>query len=221
VTREHWRTKLRRRPRRGAESLRSSHPVDSVGVERRVSPPPRRWGACQFLESFEWETTVEMSASPRGAPATILAVPPPRIDARAYLKGDCLQRFFRRRNFERQCSRVILADSLQNRAFGRFEGPKFWRFAREGLFRYTPTGLYRLFSTVSICRARPSGRSCTVLYRQSGTWSDYTESKLASSCMPIRTRAIRPTGRFDRINFPNQTCLRLYLELRVSKSRFS
>ena len=45
-------------PRRGVTSLRSSHAVDSVGVERRVSPPPRRWGASLFLESFEWETTV-------------------------------------------------------------------------------------------------------------------------------------------------------------------
>jgi hypothetical protein len=41
----------------------------------------------------------------------MLAVSPPRIDARAYLKGGCLRRFCRRRNFVRQCSRVILADS--------------------------------------------------------------------------------------------------------------
>jgi hypothetical protein len=31
MTREQWHTKCRRRPRRGAESLRSSHAVDSVG----------------------------------------------------------------------------------------------------------------------------------------------------------------------------------------------
>jgi len=39
------------------------------------------------------------------------------------------------------------------------------------------------------------------MYRQSGTWSDYTESKLVSNCLPIRevTRAIRPTGRFNLI----------------------
>ena len=85
--------------------------MDSVGVERRVSPPPRRWGACHFLESFEWETTVYMCASPRGAPAAIVAISPPRIDARACLKGVCLGRFCRRRNFVRQCSRVIVADS--------------------------------------------------------------------------------------------------------------
>jgi len=53
MTREHWRTKLQRRPRRGPESLRSSHAVDSVGVERRVSPPPRRWAASLFLESID------------------------------------------------------------------------------------------------------------------------------------------------------------------------
>ena len=61
------------------------------------------------------------------------------------------------------------------------------------------------------------------LYRQSGTWSDYTESKLVSNYLPIRevTRAIRPTGRFNRSNLPNQTCLPLYLGLRVSKSIFT
>jgi len=52
------------------------------------------------------------------------------------------------RNFVRQCSRVNPADSplkteLHDRAPRRFKGPKFWRFAREGLFRYTPTGLLR------------------------------------------------------------------------------
>jgi hypothetical protein len=52
-----------------------------------------------------------MCASPRGAPAATLAVSPPRIDARACLKGGYLRRFCRRRNFVRQCSRVILADS--------------------------------------------------------------------------------------------------------------
>jgi hypothetical protein len=50
-----------------------------------------------------------MCASPRGAPAAILATP--RIDARAYANGGCPRRFCRRRSFERQCSRVILADS--------------------------------------------------------------------------------------------------------------
>jgi hypothetical protein len=52
-----------------------------------------------------------MCASPQGAPAAILAVSPSRIDARANLKGGCLRRFCRRRNFERHCSRVIVADS--------------------------------------------------------------------------------------------------------------
>jgi hypothetical protein len=31
--------------------------------------------------------------------------------------------------------------ATQNRVSGRFEGPEFWRFTREGLIRYTPTGL--------------------------------------------------------------------------------
>jgi len=52
-----------------------------------------------------------MYASPRGSPAAILAVSPPRIDTRACLKGVCLWRFCRRRNFVRQCWRVIVADS--------------------------------------------------------------------------------------------------------------
>ena len=42
MTREQWRTKCRRRPRRGAGSLRSSHAVDSVGFgeyrRRRAVP---------------------------------------------------------------------------------------------------------------------------------------------------------------------------------------
>ena len=39
--------------------------------------------------------------------------------------------------FARQSRRF----TTQNRASGRFEGPKFWRFAREGRFDNTPTGL--------------------------------------------------------------------------------
>jgi len=55
-----------------------------------------------------------MCASPRGAAAAILAVSLPCIDARAHLKGGYLRRFYRRRNFVRHCSRVILADSSLN-----------------------------------------------------------------------------------------------------------
>ena len=58
MTREQWRTKCRQRPRRGAESLRGSHAMDSMGVEPRVSPSPRRSGASPFLESFDREVTV-------------------------------------------------------------------------------------------------------------------------------------------------------------------
>jgi hypothetical protein len=55
------------------------------------------------------------------------------------------------------------------------------------------------------------------LDRQTGTWPDYTEIKLISDCLPIRqvTRAISPTGRFNRSDLPP------FLGLRVSKSRFS
>jgi len=52
-----------------------------------------------------------MCKSPRGAPAAILAIPPQHIDVRANLRGGCLQRFCRRRNFVRHCWRVIVADS--------------------------------------------------------------------------------------------------------------
>jgi len=67
-----------------------------------------------------------MCASPRGAPAAILAFSSPRIDARAYLEGVCPRRFGGRRNFVRECSRVILADSpLKTELPGVFKGPKF------------------------------------------------------------------------------------------------
>jgi len=55
--------------------------------------------------------TQETGQSPTGAAAAILAVSAPRIDARAHLTGGYLRRFCRWRNFVRQCSRVILADS--------------------------------------------------------------------------------------------------------------
>ena len=60
-----------------------------------------------------------------GLPATVL--PPPQ---------------FRTPLFARHSRRFI----TQNKAFGRFEGRKFWRIAREGLIRYTPTGLFIAFS---------------------------------------------------------------------------
>ena len=52
-----------------------------------------------------------MCASPRGAATAILAVPPLRIDAPAHLTGGYLRQFCCRRNFVRQCWRVILAES--------------------------------------------------------------------------------------------------------------
>jgi len=45
------------------------------------------------------------------AAAAILAVPFPRVDTNACMKGGCLRRFCRRRHFVRHCSRVIHADS--------------------------------------------------------------------------------------------------------------
>jgi hypothetical protein len=52
MTREQRRTKCRQRPCRGAEYLRSSHTVDSVGVERRVSPPPHHRAMLTFRRSL-------------------------------------------------------------------------------------------------------------------------------------------------------------------------
>jgi len=47
----------------------------------------------------------------------MLAVPFPRIDTNAHMKGGCLRRFGRRRYFVRHCSRVILVDSPLKTAF--------------------------------------------------------------------------------------------------------
>jgi len=95
-----------------------------------------------------------MCASPPGAAAATLAVFPSRIDARAHVKGGCLRRFCRRRNFVRQCSRVNLAVTTQNRAPGRFEGRKLWRFAREEgrPFRYRQRMVFR--SIAPYCGAK-------------------------------------------------------------------
>jgi len=64
-----------------------------------------------FRPSVPTEMTQETGQRPNGAAAAILAVPTPRVDARAHLTGGYLRRICRRRNFVRQCSRVILADS--------------------------------------------------------------------------------------------------------------
>jgi hypothetical protein len=61
--------------------------------------------------------TQEMGTRPNSAPAAILAVPFPRVDTNAHMKGGCLRRFGRRRYFVRHCSRVILADSPLKTAF--------------------------------------------------------------------------------------------------------
>jgi hypothetical protein len=73
-----------------------------------------------------------MCASPRGAATAILAVSSPRIDARAHIMGGYLRRFCRRRNFARQCSRVILADSsLKTELPGVLKGVNFGAHARQ------------------------------------------------------------------------------------------
>jgi hypothetical protein len=87
MTREQWRTKSRRRPRRGAESLRSSHAVDSVGIERRVSPAPCRGAMLTFRPSLPDRMTQEMGKRPNGAAAAILAVRPARTPRHDYTKG--------------------------------------------------------------------------------------------------------------------------------------
>jgi len=57
------------------------------------------------------QMTQETLKRHNGAAAVILAVPFPRVDTNAHIKGDCLRRFCRRRHFVRHCSRVIRADS--------------------------------------------------------------------------------------------------------------
>jgi len=76
--------------------------------------------------------TQETGQRPNGAAAAILAVSAPRIDARAHLTGGYLRRFCRRRNFVRQCSRVILADSsLKTELSGVLKGVDFGVNARQ------------------------------------------------------------------------------------------
>ena len=87
MTREQWCTKCRRRPRRGAESLRSSHVVECVWVERRVSPPPRRGAIPTFRPSLPDRMTQETGKRPNGAAAAILAVRPARTPRHDYTKG--------------------------------------------------------------------------------------------------------------------------------------
>jgi hypothetical protein len=84
MTRERWCTKCRRRPRRGAESLLSSHAVDSVGVERRVSPPPCRGAMLTFRPSLPDQMTQETRKYPNGAAVAILAVQTPRSPRHDY-----------------------------------------------------------------------------------------------------------------------------------------
>jgi len=86
ITREEWRTKCRRRPRGGAESLRSSHAVESVGVEKRVSPQPRprRRAMLSFRLSLPDQMTQETRKRPNGAAAAILGVRPPRTPRHDY-----------------------------------------------------------------------------------------------------------------------------------------
>ena len=69
---------------------------------------------------------------PNGAATAILAVSAPCIDARAHLTGGYLRGFCRRRNFVRQCSFVILADSsLKTELSGVLEGANFGAHARQ------------------------------------------------------------------------------------------
>ena len=63
------------------------------------------------------QITHETGKRHNGAAAAILAVPFPRVDMNAYIKGGCLRRFCRRRHFVRHCSRVIRADSPLKTAF--------------------------------------------------------------------------------------------------------
>ena len=84
MTREQWRTTCQQRPRRGAESHRSSHAVDSVGVERLVSPPPRRGAMLTFRPSLPDQMTEETGKRPNGVAAAILTVRPAWTPRRDY-----------------------------------------------------------------------------------------------------------------------------------------
>ena len=173
MTRVHWRTRLRRRPRRGAESVRSSHAVDSVGVVRRVS--------ASFLSHLSGKRRSETCASPRGAPAPAIRRCPPAHRRACQVKGGlpamvlpppqlCTPMFAR-------LARSSPRSATQNRASGRFEGPKVWRFAREACLdnRYTPTGLSKRRRSIKApfklhfigCRTTlPTGRVSYVQYHR-------------------------------------------------------
>ena len=76
--------------------------------------------------------TQETGQRPNGAAAAILAVSAPRIDARAHLTGGYLRQFCRWRNFVRQCSRVMLADSsLKTELSGVLKGVDLGAHARQ------------------------------------------------------------------------------------------
>jgi len=78
-----------------------------------------------------------MCASPRVAVTAILAISHPRIDARAALMGGYLRRFCRWRNFVRQCSRVILAESsLKTELSGGLKGVDFGAHAGRPVLIY-------------------------------------------------------------------------------------
>jgi len=87
MTREEWRMKCRRRPRRGAEFLLSSHAVASVGVERRISLPPRCGAMLTARPSLPEQITQETRKRPNGAVAAILAVRLPRTPRHDYYEG--------------------------------------------------------------------------------------------------------------------------------------
>jgi hypothetical protein len=76
--------------------------------------------------------TQETGQHPNGAAAAKLVVSTPHIVARARLMGGYLRQFCRRRNFVRQCSRVILADSpLKTKLPGVLKGVDFGAHARQ------------------------------------------------------------------------------------------
>ena len=146
MTREHWRKKLRRQPHQGGESLRIVTQWtrwESNGEYRRCRSRCRAVAALAgFLSHLSGKRRSKCARHPearrrryspfrpahrracllKGGLSTAI-LPPPQL---------CTPMFARH-------SRRFAA---QNRAPGRFEGPKSWRFAREGLFRnrYTPTG---------------------------------------------------------------------------------
>ena len=137
MTREHWRTKLRRGKSAAIKPPLNGHAHRFAGGNRRVSPSPRLGAMRTFRPPFPTQMTQVTGQCPNCAAAANLVVSPPRIDARANLMEGYLRRFCRRRNLVRQCLRVILADSpLKTELPGVLKGLNFGAHAGRPVLIY-------------------------------------------------------------------------------------